>query len=82
MPNAHFISRAKGGLGIPENIVTLCRACHHEFDNGIDREYYCDRIERYLKKIYPDWNREKVVFKNRWTNGQSYADSSPKNTTT
>ena len=24
MPNAHYISRAQGGLGIPENVVTLC----------------------------------------------------------
>lgn len=79
MPNSHFISRAKGGLGIPENIVTLCRKCHFDFDNGVDREYYRERIERYLKKMYPDWNREKVVFKNRWTNGLPCEDSSPKN---
>lgn len=24
MPNAHYIARAQGGLGIEENIVTLC----------------------------------------------------------
>ena len=24
MPNAHFISRSKGGLGIEQHIVTLC----------------------------------------------------------
>ena len=36
--NAHFIKRSQGGLGIPENIVTLCSKCHYEedFGNGID----------------------------------------------
>ena len=24
MPNAHYIPRSKGGLGIEENIITLC----------------------------------------------------------
>ena len=26
MPNAHYIPRSKGGLGIEQNIVTLCTA--------------------------------------------------------
>ena len=35
MPNAHFIPRSKGGLGIEENIVTLCtnlteNQCHYK----------------------------------------------------
>ena len=39
MPNAHFIPRSKGGLGIEENIVTLCTnfsecKCHYKFDFG------------------------------------------------
>ena len=40
MPNAHFIRRSQGGLGIEENIVTLCFRCHHEFDNGKNAKYY------------------------------------------
>ena len=27
-PVAHYISRAQGGLGIAENVVTLCGGCH------------------------------------------------------
>ncbi|MEA5060025.1 MAG: hypothetical protein VB049_08350 [Candidatus Pelethousia sp.] len=39
MPNAHFIPRSDGGLGIPENILTACTRlmegdCHHKFDEG------------------------------------------------
>ena len=42
-PNAHYISRAHGGLGIPENIVTLCTgfgpgSCHDRYDNGTKEE--------------------------------------------
>ena len=70
MPNAHYISRAHGGLGIPENIVTLCMRCHHEFDNGIDREYYKERIAKYLQSKYPNWEKEKVIY-SKWKNGTS-----------
>lgn len=34
VPNAHFIRRSAGGLGIEQNIVTLCPICHHNYDNG------------------------------------------------
>ena len=33
---AHYISRAQGGLGIVENILTLCPACHRDYD-GTER---------------------------------------------
>ena len=39
MPNAHYISRAQGGLGIPENVVTLCYVCHDQYDNGADGNF-------------------------------------------
>ena len=38
MPNAHYISRAHGGLGIEENIVTLCLDCHNNYDNGRSKQ--------------------------------------------
>ena len=74
MPNAHYISRAHGGLGIPENIVTLCtinsdgrRGCHDRYDNGSreDREEIGEKIEEYLSGIYPDWDREKLIY-DKW----------------
>ena len=49
--NAHFIKRSQGGLGIPENIVTLCSECHYQEDFGQDTQLYEDYIENYLKGI-------------------------------
>lgn len=67
MPNAHYIPRSKGGLGIPENIVTLCTmgGCHHKFDFGTkeEREEIGFKIEEYLRSKYPDWNPESLVYK-------------------
>ena len=70
MPNAHYISRSKGGLGIEENIVTLCtnlttNKCHYKFDNGtkIEREKIKKIIQTYLRTKYPDWDEEKLVYK-------------------
>ena len=38
-PNSHYISRAKGGLGIEQNIVTMCIHCHNAYDNGYDKNF-------------------------------------------
>lgn len=69
-PNAHYIPRSAGGLGIPENIVTLCtnfspNRCHYRYDFGSadDREQIGQQIEDYLRGIYPDWDPEKLVYK-------------------
>lgn len=64
MPNAHYISRANGGLGVEENIVTLCRKCHHACDNTADRYIYLDFIKTYLRGKYgADWSEEKLTYK-------------------
>lgn len=62
--NAHYIKRSQGGLGIPENIVTLCPECHYEEDFGQDSKVYEYSIENYLKGIYgEDWSKDKLVYK-------------------
>lgn len=70
MPNAHFISRNNGGLGIPENVVTLCtnltpNQCHRKYDNGTreERKEIGEKIEDYLKSKHKDWNKEKIVYR-------------------
>lgn len=60
---AHFIARSHGGLGIEQNILTVCRPCHHEMDNGKNRAYYTATAECYLRDIYPDWNIEDLIYK-------------------
>ncbi len=70
MPNAHFIPRSQGGLGVEENIVTLCtdlteNKCHSRFDRGTkeQREELGNKIESYLKSKYPNWNKENLIYK-------------------
>lgn len=68
MPNAHYISRAHGGLGIEENIVTLCQECHNNFDNGKSKELkeaIKNKIETYLKSFYPNWSIDLITYKKR-----------------
>ena len=71
MPNAHILSRAKGGLGIETNIVTLCtdlnpNKCHSKFDNGTREEHkrILELIEAYMKSIYGySWNIKDQKYK-------------------
>lgn len=58
-PEAHYIPRFKGGLGIEQNVLTLCRKCHRIFDQpSTDAEVATSRRMRkyfkyYLEKCYP-----------------------------
>lgn len=61
--NAHYIKRSQGGLGIEENIVTLCSECHYEEDFGQNTKLYEQKIREYLKSKYKDWNEEKLIYK-------------------
>lgn len=60
---AHYINRSQGGLGVEENIVTVCRECHNEMDNGLLSQIYREKAERYLRGIYSDWDRNKYIYK-------------------
>lgn len=69
MPNAHYISRSAGGLGIEENIVTLCtnfteNQCHYKYDNGKkgEREAMGKKIQKYLRSKYKDWDEDKLIY--------------------
>lgn len=59
----HYISRAHGGLGVEENLITVCRKCHNEMDNGLLTQIYREKAEAYLRGIYPDWDRTKYIYK-------------------
>ena len=67
-PEAHYIPRSKGGLGIEENILTLCRECHDKFDRKIpipakEREGMKEFFQDYLKSHYPDWDESKLIYR-------------------
>lgn len=61
--NAHFISRAQGGLGIPENGLTLCPACHRKYDQTTARKDMREFFQEYLKSKYPDWDESKLYYR-------------------
>lgn len=61
--NAHFISRGQGGLGIPENGLTLCPVCHRRYDQSTDREALRQFFKKYLMEHYPNWNEEDLYYK-------------------
>lgn len=65
---AHFISRARGGLGIEQNILTLCPTCHYEYDNAnrvTSRKQKEELFRGYLKEKYPDWKEEDLIY-DKW----------------
>lgn len=64
-PDAHFIARSQGGLGIEQNIVTLCRDCHHDYDNSYKRPFYREIIREHLEEFYPNFSDEDRVYK-KW----------------
>ena len=61
--NAHFISRAQGGLGIPENGLTLCPECHRKYDQTTDRKEMREYFREYLKSKYQDWDESKLYYR-------------------
>lgn len=62
---AHFISRAHGGLGIEENILTVCRSCHDMMDNSTERRVMLQIAEAYLRENYRNWNKKDLVY-DKW----------------
>lgn len=63
LPEAHYIPRSRGGLGIPENIVTLCRNCHRELDQTTRRTELLERVKAYLDIWYPDFSDDDRIYK-------------------
>lgn len=63
MPSCHFIPRSKSGLGIEQNIVTLCQKCHHKYDNTVNRKELMGYIRAYLDIHYPDFTDEDRRYK-------------------
>lgn len=64
MPNAHYIPRSKNGLGIEENVVTLCMDCHRLYDQSTMREEIGEFIADYLRGKYPGWDEINKIYSN------------------
>lgn len=55
-PEAHYIPRSAGGLGIEQNIVTLCRGCHYRLDSTENRNLIKIEVANYLRSKYKGWD--------------------------
>lgn len=73
---AHYISRAQLGLGIPKNLVCLCKKCHMAYD-GTKRAEYGEILRDYLKGWYPDWDEKELVY-DKWKWTKEYVQSEDK----
>jgi len=64
-PNAHYIARSHGGLGIEENIATLCHDCHRIFDFGVagEQETIGKILRAHFKIHYPDWDDDNLIYR-------------------
>lgn len=55
----HFIERSRGGRGIEENLVCLCKRCHtkvHQGDTDIQ-----NLIREYLAEHYEGWDEQSLI---------------------
>ena len=62
-PNAHYIPRSRSGLGIEENILTLCWPCHMKYDQTTSRAEMGEYFKRYLQNHYSNWCESKLYYK-------------------
>ena len=60
---AHVIARSQGGLGVEQNLVTVCRKCHYLMDDTVSRDFFIEMAKQHLRRIYPDWNEEDLIYK-------------------
>ena len=62
---AHYISRARGGLGIAQNLATMCVSCHFQMDNGKYHKELQKCVREHLQEHYPDWDEKNLTY-NKW----------------
>lgn len=61
----HVVPRSKGGLGIPENLVCGCAACHGRMDQSVDRADMLAQADDYLRSIYPEFDQVRKIYQ-KW----------------
>ena len=62
---AHYISRSRMGLGIPQNLACMCILCHGAYDNGKGHKEYQNAFKRHLQAKYDYWDETELTYK-KW----------------
>lgn len=62
---AHYISRARLGLGTPQNLACLCLRCHFEYDNGKLHSEIKSAFKGHLRANYEEWDEAELTYK-KW----------------
>ena len=73
LPEAHYVPRSHGGLGIPENIVTACRPCHDRMDNSTNRQQMLQVAAEHLRQFYEGWNEDSLVY-DKWQKDKGHKE--------
>lgn len=60
---AHYISRARLGLGTPRNLACMCLSCHMDYDNGKLHREIKSAFKGYLQAKYDDWDEKALVYR-------------------
>lgn len=60
---AHYVARSQGGLGIEENILTMCPKCHQQYDNTPQRSALRPILARYLREHCEGWDESKLTYR-------------------
>ncbi len=64
LPEAHYIPRSHGGLGIEQNILTVCPRCHHRLDQTSERNKLLQFAKEHLELWYPGFpDAERIYHK-------------------
>ena len=63
---AHYISRARLGLGKPENLAVMCAHCHFQYDNGNYHNEIKNLFKEHLTAHYEGWNEKDLIYK-KWS---------------
>lgn len=62
---AHYISRGRLGLGIPQNLAILCAECHREYDNGKLHSQIQNALREHFMTHYPQWDEKNLTY-SKW----------------
>lgn len=62
---AHYVSRGRLGLGIPQNLGVMCVGCHFSYDNGKSHKEIEKLFREHLKAHYPNWNEKELIY-SKW----------------